>query len=481
MVAISAGEIVAWKGPLGQFSESDEPKVRLEKPPEASPFFQPGDRLWDPGKRHFANPEDIPNVEWVVWNETAHTLVTKCGTEDIWRLRNFLRSNDTPRHCRVKMEVFETQPNELVTADAKPVVMLEWVAASRMKSSAVSETGGRHIKVEVEATVSGDGESIDSPFAATIRLPGRAGLEIKSQLTLKSGLAAWIAEDRDDQSGIEVRITASVVLGDGTPFADLVRVQEDGEARPFVRPLVDPEINFERRDIDANAWLNIARIPIGVFINDEAPAHEADPFVEPTASAEDRLAKLKVTAIPERIRKWIAGPVLDARELFESRGIRVEEGRDFAAYDVRGRAFFLLTGSPMQADKFQALSMGCSDLPLMIATTCNGGGESRVLTRSGTKASIVRRTDKKSEIRRFNVEPEIDDGRNSIGVRIEFDSHPSPDKTVGLKTSATLWNGRSLEVRSSGDGEVMRVGAEIVSPLAGKPARYFGQGWISSE
>lgn len=401
----------------------------------------------------------------MVWNETSGTLVTKSDVEGIWRLYHFLRMDDIPKQCLIRLEVFEMPADGSMKQDAKPAYFLAWMTKSGIKSSAASEAQGKRIDAEAELTFRDHGEVMDLTLEGTFRLPGHARMQMRTDIALKSGTALWVGGDRDDKRGVEVRVTVSTVLLDGAPLKDLIRVQKDG----VVVPISHPRKEFEKHRIEGKAWLCLAPVMIEAFID----ANENDPLNGPDSELAARrealvaakLAKLKTIEVPKQIGGWFGGPVLDIREILRGFGIRVTEGKDFAGYDVAGKAVVFLTGSDTEADKLEALFMTLDGSPpRMVAVSCEDRGKIHMMTRAGRTAYLIRGEDDKNEIRRMEVCPTFSEDAGFVDLKIYFGDHPSPESAVVLNTSVILENGRPLEVHDDGVKTPLKIEAVILEP-----------------
>lgn len=143
-LACDAAEIVAMKVPLSSYAFSglkSDGIVRCKAAPEASPFFKPGDELWDlkgvPGEGRIE--KDLP-LEWAVWNASSQMLVIKADLIGIHKLHKRLGMDQQPKQCRLKAEVFE------VPADGSPLTeksvsawVYSWVSKSEQTVEATHQ------------------------------------------------------------------------------------------------------------------------------------------------------------------------------------------------------------------------------------------------------------------------------------------------------------------------------------------------------
>ncbi len=453
MVSISAAEIVAWKVQLGQYSY--QPGKDLERPPEASPFFGPGDELRDAGKPHAIN---APTVEWAVWNETTGTLVTKSSMEQVGPLRHLLAPENVPRQGRIRVQLFDTAEEHLPASGAQPACTLEWLTRSGRKSSAVQEADGKRMEVKSELTLGETGETAHVLLEGTFQLPGQEKLKIKSGFTLRSGSSLWVAGDHSNGKGMEVKVTATTVLMDGSPLADLIRIQKDGKAVA----LEQTSHSFERHRIGGKAWLILGSADIMDFLPGESD-DEIDPFAEPgtVVRKSDRFEKLKVAKVPGPIAEWFQGPVLDIREIMTGMGIVVTEGVDFAGYDVLKKTVVFFTPSDPEADKVEALlTPGCNLRPKSVSVSIEGTGRIHVMSHTMTSAHVTRGADDEKPVRSFHLEPTI--GDSGLDLSFIYQDESSGKSAVLLETAVTVEDDRPLEILGDGSEVPLKIKGTIV-------------------
>ena len=463
LVSLSAGEIVAWKVPLSRYSHDPENKKALEKPPEASPFFRPGDRLWS-----LVIEEKGPRLDWAVWNETSGTLITKSGMESVLALHQFLAVDQLPLHGRVKVEILETGADEAVDPRSPAAYSLEATGKPQVLLNAGGRTDGKEIQAKVEFGIEDSGKIIYLTLDGSFQLPDQIPLEVETEVILKPGVPLVIAEDSSCGEGMAIRVTASPVTVDGTALEDQVRIQKDGATTPLDLPRKE----FRKHRIGENQWFAIAPVPLASLAPhasaDYSPPEDQLPDLVlpegpmPEQSERDHGAILKTTRVPESIAGWFGGPVLDLHGVLRSSG--VSEEQDFAGYDVRGNAVVLLTSSEIEAEKLEQLTESLGPPPGgMISVSCGTAEKSRILTRAGRAATLERDAEKSGAKRELEVNPALGDQR-SIAMRLYFRDQPSEKSSVFLKTSLELEAGRSLEVHVDGKKKPLEVRADFVEP-----------------
>lgn len=454
MVSISAGEIVAWKVPLERYFQPLAQGKLLEKPPEASPFFGPGDELREVKPRG----KSTLKVEWVVWNETTGTLVTKSSAEELWPLLRFLAPENLPHQCRLRVDVYDTTGDTSSDPDAKPASTSEWITRSKRKSSVTNGVEEKRIELEAEVTLDETGEFIDLTLEGAFRLPGQDRLEMKTNVELKSGTTVTVVGDHSGGKGMEVKVTASTVLMDGSPLTDLIRIQRDGQVAPFYQP----RHSFERHRIDGKMWLLLGAAELDGFI----PAGETDdmddPFSESAGNERERRDRLETTSAPASIAGHVHGPVLDIRELLAGVGIEVVEGRDFAGYDLIGQTVVFLTPSDQEADKLQQFLAATCYRPLRnILASCEDAGRSHVTSRSTLPAYVARGASDDSPLRKFAMEPLMDEN-GFLDIQIQYSNRSSQEFPPRLETSVVVASGRPLEINGEGWQRPLKITGTIL-------------------
>ncbi|RYD50220.1 MAG: hypothetical protein EOP85_00020 [Verrucomicrobiaceae bacterium] len=456
MISISAAEIVAWKVPLDRYSF--RPGERLASPPEASPFFSPGDELRDAGK---PDDKNAPKLEWAVWNETTGTLVTKGSLGTMWPLRILLAPYDVPHQCRVRLDLFDTTEDEPLDKDAKPAATVEWIAKSGGKSHAMTAAGGRRIEVEADVMLDDARTMVNLRLEGIFQIPHQDRMKIKTVFNMKSGSSVWVAGDRSNRKGMEVRATATAVLMDGTPRTEAVRIQIDDQAVPISQP----RRSLEKHRIDGKAWLFLAATELTDFFPGETVENQ-DPFAETVTEPgpPTKLEQLKTVAAPEALAKWFKGPVLDLRETIASTGIELTEGVDFAGYDVIAQSAVFLTTSDSEAEKLEQMLLSGSDRwPNPASVSCEDGGRIHVTSGSSQPAFVARGSDDENPVRRFDVEPIIGES-GILQLNFRYQDNSSRASTVLVDSTVTVKNGEPVEIFRDGSETPVKLTGLIVEP-----------------
>lgn len=454
----AAAEVVAWKVPLSGFADGDmtlKQWVRIE-PPESSPFFHAGDELWDLTKIPATERRvgELP-LEWAVWNATTDTLVTKSDWNTIWRLYQLLRIEETPRQSRVKLEAFEVPTDGAPLSDkVKPVATMVLVARSGENAEVSSSNKHGTLRAKITPHLSDDGgEWIDLRIDATCAMANQAALEVKTGLTLKSGDALWLARDFDGKRGIDLKLSAAIESMDGLPLADLVQLDQGGK---IIR-LSDMRREFSNQRVGDEGWLTAKRVPRGLDLGFFATAGnpEPDPFSETGQEAAQRKAeKFPLAQPPSEIAAWFPHAVWDLRKVLEATGIKLDDPRDFAGYDPLLESVFLFSTSESAHDLLeQIFAPGCNLTPKNIIVTLDGHGQSRIVMRTGERATVARPSTKGQSLhRQFEAESTISEGEDIVDLKLRFDDRTKPDAALRFDSSRTLRVNKPTELLSVEQG-----------------------------
>lgn len=462
-----AAEIVAWKVPLNRFVEQGLEAagiVPCKSSPEPSPFFKKGDVLWDlkgisPGNRI----QTVPALEWAVWNENSETLVIKADWNGIWQLHQRLKLDELQKQCRITAEVFEVQADGLPLSDKSvPSLVHSCVSKSGQEAESIYHQHGKMIRLKSNATIGAGAPVVDLGLEISISLPDQPGLEINTGLTLISGSAVWAARDFDGTKGMDLRMSSSIELLDGTPMSHALMIQK-GDA---VSPIVVDRRQIQRHRIGDKGWLTTQWLNPMNLADADPPDPSADPFAERDPKEVPKPKKFREVMVPEILRPWFDRPVWDLREWTRNAGLELKDGSDFAGYDPLTQNVFIFSNSERLLDMFEALySPMCCLRPAMLVATFDGNGQSRLVARSGQRCRLKRAIAEQKEIRFIEIEPTLGETGDMIDMRLHYRNDSVTQGIQSLKTAVTLRNGRALELISGGNGEAkqsLRVKAEVI-------------------
>jgi hypothetical protein len=470
VLSCQAAEIVAWKVPLGRFSQERGLDaigiVRCKAAPEASPFFKEGDLLWDlKGIPVDQRIETEPPLEWVVWNESSGRLVAKADWNGIWQLNQRLRMDRLPQQCRLTAEVFEVPADGSPFSEKSvPSMVLSLLSRSDQEAEALQQQDGRMIRAKGTATIGDDGDSlVDLRIEVSVALPDQPGLEFDSGITIPSGTAIWVARDFNGTKGLDLRISACIELMDGTPLSQTLMIQKGDAAS---------SIEVDRRDmlrhhIEDKGWLITQWVDPRSLAEMDSPDTPADPFAEPEPKELPKPHPFKEVMVPEILRPWFDRPVWDLQEITRDQGLDLKDGVDFVGYDPLTQRIFIFSNSERLLDMFEQLySYICSRRPAMLVATLDGNGQTRLVTRSGQLCRLKRTVAGDKEIRLLEIEPTIGEMNDLIDLRLCYRDESMAQQKQSITTAVTLSTGHALELISGCAGDAKKsslsVKAEVI-------------------
>lgn len=467
-VALSA-EILAWKTPISRIDTGGKasPKlVRLEKPPEASPFFGKDDELW---KVTSIMPEEegAEKLEWAVWNATSGRLVVKGSWAALFELQHHYNLNDVPLQCRVKLDAYRVPPDgSPPDASKQPAFSLSCITRSGQEAKVSNAEGESSISLETEATFGEDPTIVDTRIFAHVSLPDCPNLQIESSSSFPNHEPVWFARNFNGRQGIDLMVTTTLLLTDGTPFHDLVMRQEGEKAEPFLATAMHPESG--NIAIGEKHWLNWSKFPIDLLaqlVNPKPEGGDADPFVAKGLDVDKRI-KLNEFMVPDMLNPHFYGRVFDIRDALKQNGIAIHDS-DLAGYDPRTQRAFLYSSDAAKIDMFQQLcSFGCCLQVTNLAISLRSVGEMRLMTRSGLTSSLSSLDPQSKKTRHFEVEPTLGENDTYVDLRCAFSEKVGEKIIQSLDTSATLKTGKFLKFfekgKADGTKEAIEVKVEVL-------------------
>ena len=465
-----AAEIVGWRIPLSRYLEDNgrmEELVKLKSPPEASPFFHPGDEL-----------SQLPNVtkdgkllaDWIVWNATSGRLVVKGSLPAIRRVRNKIEAGKMSTHVRLSFGIYDYPANGAMPDEkAVPRYRQAFVVRSGQLMEYESKdenftfnfNGEAYFEEVIGEELGRSAVYVRSSLDLTLKDQGR--LQVFTPMDLEAGGSAWIAGDSDGQTGILVKLTAEPVLADGTPWREKLLWQRGGKTEPFV---LDGG-QTENRQI-GDRWFSSRPLPGELFANllpDDQRPPQVDPFAV-TLEARVDYSIYPEIPVPAELSQWIDLPVRDVATVFRDAGVTLGEG-DLVGYDPEQEMLFSYTKEKSPAELIEMLFTSTCNLRWQsaIAITLEDGGRTRLLCGGGRRATLERFSADGSVIRVLEIEPSIGESGDIIDSRLSLFDQRNPVAKGSLKTSVALRNGEFSEiwrdVSSGGQANAVRVKAEM--------------------
>lgn len=462
-----AAEIVAWKVPLNRFVERGLEVagiVRCKSAPEPSPFFKQGDVLWNlkgiPAENRF---QTEPPLEWLVWNESSESLVIKADWNGIWQLHQRLEMDNLPKHCRITAEVFEVQADGSPLSDKSvPSMVLSWVSKSGQEVESIYHQDGKMIRLKSNTKISAGNPVVDLRLEVSVSLPDQPGLELQTGLKLLSGSAVWAARDFDGTKGMDLRMSSSIELLDGTPISQALMIQKGDAASPVK---VDRS-QMQKHRIAEKGWLVTQWLDPMHLADIDPTDTSADPFAERDPKEVPKPKNFREVMVPEILRPWFDRPVWDLREWTRNAGLDLKNGSDFVGYDPLTQKVFIFSNSERLLDMFEVLySPLCRHSSEMLVATFDGNGQTRMVVWSGEICRLKRVIAEQKESRFFEIEPTVGEPGDMIDMRLDYRDDSVAQRIQSLKTAVILRAGRSLDLISGGNGEAkqsLRVKAEVI-------------------
>ena len=474
-VVCPAAEIVAWKVPLEAYlydGLKSEGVVRLESPPEPSPFFGPADELWDLGKvpmekrdRSFFVPSRLaaqPPVEWAVWNASTRRLVTKGDLNSVWQLHRKLRVEQLPRVSKITLDVFEMEADGSPPgSEAIPVSQLSWLSRSGFVSEAFSSARGHQIRAKVEATVADDSSVVDLRLDVACILPDQPRIEIETALSLDPEKRMWFARDGDGEKGVDLTVTARIVLPDGTPFEERALIQRGAASQPIKR---QPS-GFTRHKVKGDQWLAIwpANMLLIRYLSGEEiedPFAEADPSLPKLVMEE---LKLDDPEVHRELIGWFGGSVWDLRNVMIRNGVMAADSPSLAGYDPWLESLFLISRNDEELERIdQLLDTDIGEVRHIAMSLEAGEQTTRVVCHSGQVVKLERCLDGEDSIRFLEAESVISDDRQLIDLHFVYRGGPSEEPHGSCDVRLTVDARTPVEVMAH------RIAGESLPPLMAK-------------
>lgn len=466
-----SAEIVAWKVPLSRFVQNglkSEGAVRCKAAPEASPFFKEGDELWDLKEAKPYGPDNQKvSPDWVIWDATSGRLVVKADWADICKIQEIILPYDLPQHCRLTMNLYEVAADGApLLEDAKPLATMSMVARSGLKYEASWNGDGKKMEVEGDATFGPSETAVDVLLHISAEVSGQPRMEVNTAFTLQPGKALWVARDFDGKKGLDLSVSGVIESLDGVPYRERMMIQKMEKAVPLI-----PE-SLEMQRAGEEGWFVSRWVSPRDLMEQLSPgsAHPvADPFAVPSQEDSTVLPSVPTVSPPEFLSPWLDHEVLDARAWVEKIAPYLKNGENFIGYDPLFERLYFYSPKQGLAESFdQAFTPFCSlPWPKLIAATVDGKRQTRLVAKSGQKASLTRNSDEKSELLSMEIEPTSGENDEIIDMRLDYSDEENPNATTCLKTSATLTAGKPLELLSGatedGGKSSLRLKAEILS------------------
>lgn len=371
-----------------------------------------------------------------------------------------------PVQCRVKLDVYQVPADgSAPDASKQPAFGLSYISRSGHKEVASNTEGEFSISMKTETIFGDEYSSVDVSISADVTLPDCPNLQIESSISIANNSPVWFARSFNGKQGIDLMVTTTLVLIEGSPFHELIMRQEGDKIKPISTSELYPgsgdiAIGEKHRLI----WLATPPDILRMLDNQQGANSEDDPFAAQKPDMGKR-SKFKDVKVPNILNPHFYGTVIDIRDALKQNGITIHEN-DFAGYDPKTHRAFLYSSAVAKIDMFEQLfSFGCCLQVTNLAVTLRGVGEMRLMTRSGQKSWLSSLDSQSKQTRNFEVEPTIGENESIIDLRCNF-SEKIGEKTLhSLNTSVTLEAGKFIKIsektRADGTKEAMEVKAEV--------------------
>lgn len=442
-----ASVTVGWKMPMRALVYGDEMEGRfpkLDKPPAESAFFQVGDELWDVSKARpwpestaaegdGGDPFGVEQKsrpwrgEWLVWNARSGMFVARGSWLDILAVDTALGFKERPHLIR---SVFELEKG------GKPDRMLTVVSRSGERAS--MKAGG----MEVAFTASGseDGCITDvSVFASWQAHKPDTCWEVWTGVSPQERSRHLIASQGSGESAWQLFLTVHREALDGIPEPEARQIEMGAKLRPWVGSSLG-ERPF-RKTLDEDRFAASYPVYFGFFTLNQAEL------------------TLPVVEVPEALKPFVSGPMLDVRERLGELGINGSKRGFFTGFDPSSSRVYVV-GDRDAVDLWEHFGPmydgpdGC-----LWFSSNEASGAWGLTARSGEKASILRRDASGEEDLCFEIEPVVGAGGELIDLRLKADIVASGSSAGRVESMVTLETGKPKEVarRKSPEGDELRV------------------------
>lgn len=477
-MAFSA-EIIAWKTPVAVIAPEGlnvSGVTRLERPPEASPFFGPKDELWDIAvlmsrpDRKLSDPPD-----WIVWNATTGYLVAKVSWAAYLEIEHKWKLQFPASQCRVKIDVYEVSVDGSPPDSSKPPKhSLTILTRDGQKTRASNSEGGTSVGVECVADFSEDDLTVScvqlKTLIAVTRSDGSTS-KFETCVVPEDGTLLWLAREFDGKNGVDIMVTATAELVDGSPVSQAVMRQEGNTVMPFPSHLrYWKSDNIAIGEKSRLIWCSLPLKDIFRFFHlveiredkkiDDPFAAGGDADVPEKMLMVDE-SKLKLITAPEILAPHFRGPVFDFSGLGNTLGLEFPEG-DLLGYDYKNQRFFIYSSDInvlLQFEKILSLENGMN--PISLVTTVKGNGELRMISRSGLKSSIETTHPKFNQTRSFQVELIVDESNTYLHAEYAYHDKIGEKVMNLVESDATMVFGEPLRISEKNKADGTKEAVEV--------------------
>lgn len=477
----NAAEIVAWKVPLIRYFDEAGKRggVLCKTAPEDSQFFKDGDELWDLKNAMPDAGDQKLSLDWLFWNATSGRLVAKGGWINLCTVHEILRVNALPKHLKLNVNLYEVAADGAPLAEnAKPVSELSIRVRSGQNSKTHWSANGSALAIETEVILADTDSFADVRLAVTAEVPNQPRLEVNTAFILKAGSPLWVARDFDDKRGLDLQVLGMLESMEGTPLREVVMIQKKGNESRSLWPQQRSD-EYEPVLVGGAGWIMSCLMSPGElasFLKVSPESNQTDPFAEQIMPERTKLLLTTSVKPPALISSILDHEVLDATEWFRkvvpNLGENLDSSGSFAGYDPIGQRLYFYSPSQRMVDSMRQYVMQMCNLhPALVRVALDGIGQTRLIGKSGQKASLKRIVDKETIRRSLEIEPLIGENDDVVDLRFKFEDRADARKISEINSSNSLSDGKALEILTGKwpDGEVrsLRMTTEIlrISPV----------------
>ncbi|WAC17782.1 hypothetical protein OVA24_11060 [Luteolibacter sp. SL250] len=459
--ACRAAEVVAWKAPLERYvtgGVEGKGVAKLGNAPEESIFFRPQDELWDLSKVDAPDVRDAA-LDWLVWNATSGRVVAKGSKSAMRRLHQRMVVWEMPFRVRLLYEIFPAVAEREFSGRGEPVASCTVAQENGSRARNDGQTGKG--KLQVEAEVWGRGESVVTLHSFNLRFvpEGGQGITVDTAVTLHSGVPTWVAGDWNGKSGHDLRITATIMLEDGTPRAEMVLREHRGDTE---------RINFNPAE---TKWpIPAAR---GYFVSRWAPAGDViptltgrpleDPFSTTGKQAEENMERVPKVPPPPLLEPLVYGSLVNLDATLRKHMGGVAEG-EFGGYDPLAELAVFHSGSRARAEEFAAIFEAfVTPHPPNVMCILDGPQRVALMGKPGLRLYLSR-AEGGQVISSTHFEPNLTDFWEKIEVSTLHETGQGVAKEV-LDAGAVVVDGDFARLPGKPGGPEYRIRARIVQDL----------------
>lgn len=456
---LRAAEITAgWRMPLEMLTRhlpEDTGLRKLDKAPGESAFFQPGDELRDVSKLrewpYAAEAEEEPEDpfggnpspdkleawqgKWLVWNARSGMFIARGSCHDISAAERGLGFREQPGVIRATFEL------EIAGAPPRALSVV-------LRSSEEAKIRADDMELVLSVVASGDGELADLTTTASWK-GGKDGnrWQYAGTVCLWDNSRHLPASQGSGDSAWKLFVTTRYERVGGIPRSEARWMEVAGKLRHW------PTGDFSRSSF--RKPLGGDREVAGFSVNMETLL-----LFRPGLEG-------AVVEVPEALKEFAEGPVVDLREWLEPLGVNLSRPGFFVGYDLLASRVGVI-GDEQTVGLVEVLFESVLDdrpvASLWISTNEASGGWG-VSARSGERARLVRLDASGKEDLLFEVEPTIGGDNRIIDLRLNADLVAGGVARGRVESAVTLVVGQPMEVARRAIPEGGEVAMEVTASM----------------